>query len=119
LAIIPVCILASWETVAESRLKLFISCYLVLESVIIAVFTCCWDLFMFYFVFEFVYGAFSVWATDFYSVSSWFESTIILAGIWSGSLVETRYVRFVFDYLTLGIIVPIQLLIYSQREDTC
>ena len=54
LAIIPVCILASWETVAANQLKLFLSCYLVLESVIIAVFTCCWDLFMFYFVFEFV-----------------------------------------------------------------
>lgn len=58
LAIIPLCILSScwtYETIAdETRMKFFLIFYLVLEALIIAVFTCCWDFFLFYFVFEFV-----------------------------------------------------------------
>ena len=55
LAIIPLCILSSWEMIAdERRMKLFLVFYLILEVLLIGVFTCCWDFFLFYFVFEFV-----------------------------------------------------------------
>ena len=42
LAIIPLCILSSWEMIAdERRMKLFLVFYLILEVLLIGVFTCC------------------------------------------------------------------------------
>ena len=48
--LMPICILASWESV-QTRVKEYMICFLLLETLVIGVF-CAMDIFLFYIFFE-------------------------------------------------------------------
>ena len=81
--IIPICILSNWENIKE-ELKYFLMCFLVLETLLIAVFVVL-DILLFYVFFESV-----------------LIPLFLIVGIWGGSATRVRAAFLLFLYTLFG-----------------
>lgn len=81
--ITPICILSNWDTI-QSNLKFFLISFLLLESLLIGVFTVC-DLLLFYVFFESV-----------------LIPLFLIVGIWGGSSTRVRAAFLLFLYTLFG-----------------
>lgn len=84
--ITPICILSNWDSISgdQSNEKLFLVCFLVLESLLLAVFTVC-DILLFYIFFESV-----------------LIPLFLVVGIWGGSAGKVRAAFLLFLYTLFG-----------------
>ncbi len=83
--ITPICILSNWDSItSQSSEKLFLICFLVLESLLLAVFTVC-DILLFYIFFESV-----------------LIPLFLVVGIWGGSAGKVRAAFLLFLYTLFG-----------------